>query len=94
MTSSSVPAALLAAGAAVAVDVEVGAFSPDGLPGWGGILRGDPADLAVALRASGKVRLRFLDGQERLVRPAGRTRRDDQHHLLVPFVAEGPLPPE
>ncbi|WP_123970159.1 hypothetical protein [Streptomyces sp. TLI_185] len=83
---------LLVAGEQVTVDVDLGAVSPAGPAEWGGVLRGVPVRLAAAIRVSSAVRLRFPDGQERQIHPAGQARLDDRGRLLVPFAGEGPMP--
>ncbi|MFD5820253.1 hypothetical protein [Streptomyces sp. NPDC127038] len=93
VTTSSCPAVLvLTSGEGVAVDAELGAFSPAGSPEWGGVLLGEPARVAVAMRSSGRARLRFPGGRERRIRPEGAPYLDRRGRLLVPFVGEGQIP--
>jgi hypothetical protein len=76
----------------VAVQAELGGFTPARDPEWGGVLRGVPPRLAAAMRQLDDVRLRFPSEEVRRVHLAGNPVPDDQGRLVVFFRGEGPPP--
>ncbi|MBT2419549.1 hypothetical protein J7F01_15420 [Streptomyces sp. ISL-22] len=76
----------------VAVQAELGVFTPARDPEWGGLLRGVPPWLAVAMCQLDDVRLRLPGEEERRVHLVGKPVLDDQGRLVVFFRGEGPPP--
>ena len=74
------------------VEAELGELTPAEKPHGGGLLHGVPERLAAAMGQGENAWLRWADGQERSVRPAGTPRRDDQGNLIVAVLGEGTPP--
>ncbi|MET9813691.1 hypothetical protein [Streptomyces sp. NPDC006355] len=83
---------LLAGEEQVAVEAQLGVFTPAGEPEWGGLLRGVPPWLSAVMRQLDDVSLRIPGEEERRIQPAGTPVLDPQGRLVVFFRGESTAP--